>query len=1725
MSEELIHESPRSRIFLVSDGEEGRSDAVVKMLNDDFPKEADIAQFYNQAEIIKDVDIPGVRKIFGRTKIKNKHALKMEYFEGVSLREQFRHNQDNLSMFLRVAVAVSAVLDEVHLAGITHKDINPGNILVSPDTLDISLIDFELSSRSVSKNHDLRIPTHLLGTISYCSPEQTGRINRAVDRRSDLYSLGATFYELLSGRPPFLAKDNMELVHAHIAQVPQQINEVNKEVPLMVAKIIAKLLEKNPEDRYQTAFGLQHDLAICLQRFGDSGSIESFELGSRNQSRQFSIRDKLYGRDKEVKRILQTFDTCVLGGTELLLINGYSGTGKSALVHEVHKPITLAKGFYIEGKYEQFQDAVPYSGILQALSALIDLILLEDEENLRKIAARVQAALGAEGKVLTNLIPSLEALVGAQPEIPDIGGEDARRRFNYVIDKFFAALCDASHPIVLFLDDIQWADAASFRLLHKLLTGAEINNFLCIAAYRNNEVPEGHSLHSTIVGLQAAGVSLDTIEVDNLSKADISQLIADAFDQNTDSTEIADLTDLIIEKTQGNAFFATRFLQSIEEDGLIFYDRDKNAWDWDLAVIREQNITDNVVEFLTHKLRTLPEETQEVLKISSALGTTIDANLFDIIYHGDSESRTREFARARDEGLIFESLQGQYRFAHDRIVEAVYSLIPEDEKAVLHQQIAQQMERNFSSTEIDSRLFEIVNHYNRALKGSDQADADKAITSDALVELQHLAELNYRAAVKAKTNSAFRLSLDYLLRAEDLLSEDAWQTMYSLCYDIHREITEVSYLCAQYDMTHKYFAIVDQQAQTLMDRVRVYEVKINAHKADNDLPSAIDTGLEALSLLNRKIPRHPTKAQVAMGLIASEIRLRNVTSEKVLNLPIMEKPEHIAAMRIMVNISPSAYWAEPNMLPILSFELIAMSLKHGLNELSGFIFAGYGIIMCGVLGRMRRGQAYGELGLKLLEKFDSKEWVTQIVDPVYALILHWNKHVDLSLQPLRDSFYTGLETGENEFACVNANIYCIHAFLSGKPLELLEKETETFSNSFLGLKQETQHHYNEITRQAMRCFLGLDDDPTSLVGSAFNAEEMIPIKEQRDDKAALFIIHFNAMLISYFFGKYQQALEHADRAAQMEEAVLSKYEIPNLYFYRSLAALGLAATETNSRARLPLLKIAKKGLKKLTFYAKYAPENYLHKSTIIKSQVARLQNKMERSRSLADLAIKQANQQGFLHEEALMYELAGRSYMENELEDLGAYYLNNAFSLYQQWGSRSKMDQLLKEYPRYLSDLDRRHSVFQNETHSKSQGPNNLTISSTSFAGGANLDVDTLVKASLSVSSQVELSKLLKNLLNVVIENAGAQKGALVLQRDEGLFLEAVTDISNDFSEVLMQLPLEKQSHVPITTIRYISRSMNSFISNSFSTQTQFTQDDYLDRVEPESMMGLPVINQGNLVGVLYLENNLTKNAFTPERVRLLSLLSSQMAVSIDNAILYQNLEQKVAERTVELAAEKQKSDDLLANILPRQVAQELKENGHTEPKYFSDATVMFTDFVGFTKASTKMSTKQLVDTLDYCFKRFDDIVASRGIEKIKTIGDSYMCAAGVPASSPNHAADMVSTALEFLQVMEDFNKMNVGNDLPRLEVRIGMHSGPLVAGVVGTKKFAYDIWGNTVNEASRLEAASEPGKINISEQTYQLIGDQFECEFRGSKMAKNLGHLNMYFVHRELELKKQIKT
>ena len=1684
MKETLIYESKKSKIFFCEDTEWGKP-VVMKVSNYEFATPKDLSQFYNEYEVIKQIKLGCIRNVLKRGRENNRHYLMLEWIEGENLSVAFRGKQNDIIDFLYLAIAMAEALSQIHNSNVIHKDISPFNVIVNLQERSVHIIDFGISTSLDLKQQYLGNPERLEGTLAYSSPEQTGRMNRLVDYRTDLYSLGVTLYEMLTGKLPFDSTDAMELVHSHIALVPRPVEQINAIIPTQISKIVDKLLAKNAEDRYQSAHGLKTDLEKCLNEFSATGSISSFPLAVNDFSGKFLLPEKLYGREAEIETIIKAFDRCATGALEILLVAGYSGTGKTALVHEVFKPITAKNGYFISGKFDQFQRVIPYYAIIEAFKELVNIFLTENEEKLTTLREEMQNALGNEGKVLTNVIPNLEHIIGVQPDIPELAGAESQNRFNYVFRKFVKAICTKEHPLVLFIDDLQWADSASLNLLEILLTDSGVGCLLCIGAYRTNEVSVSHPVMNAVSQIKEAGTTIELISVENLSLENLTQLLYDAFNGSRET--ILALAELVYEKTRGNAFFVRQFLKLIYEDKLLQFDFRTSNWHWNIDKIREKNITDNVVDLMAAKIQRLPGDTQELMKIGSCIGNSCSYQVLSMVLQKSDENLVSELHAALKEGLIVPLGDDKMKFSHDRIQQAVYSLIPADEKVSVHLSIGKLLLAHTPVEERDENIFGIVN----------QLNFGRDLIRD-LSEREHLCRLNLQAGRKAKQNSAFQPSFEYFQTGIELLQQNAWAQHYSLSLSLYQEACEAAYLTGQFDKMESLFEVILANATSTLEKVKAYEIRILGLKAQNKLHEAISTGLEILKLLGERFPKNPGKVQILSELVYTMARLRGKNNDYLMNLPIMTNETKIAAMRIIADITSSIYWGMPNLLPLIVFRMIRISLSYGNTAVSCFAYGSFGVINCGLLGFMKKGNEYGKLALSLIDKLNAKEWKAQIYVTPYALTFHWRNHVRTTLQPLQESYQIGMETGLIEFACVNTNIYCIHAFLCGKPLAQTEEETADYSRNYKLLNQLTNFNYNEVYRQAMHNFMGRNSNPLILTGEAFQEEQMLQQNQERDDKTGTFFIYFLKCMLAYYFEEPRAAQDNALKAGKLLDAVLAKFEIPNLAFYHALSLIG--QVNTNGTGESNLIAKAKKYHRKLKTWAKDAPMNFGHKADLIQAELLRVTGKISEARSWYDKAIEGASKNEYIHEEALACELAGKFYISQNSNNLAEYYLKAAYSSYREWGAIAKLRHLSARYPNFLSGMDQQDSAMTSGTNVDAR---------TSMVHGSLLDISTLVKASTTISGEVVLSKLLTVLMRIVIENAGAQRGLLCLERDGILYIEGKIEEGASEAEVLNHVAVENSDQLPQSIVKFVERTYKHMVIEDAVADPRYKNDPYVIGRHTRSVLCLPVIKQGNLMGILYLENNLATGVFTQERVNLLSLLSGQIAVSIDNAVLYNNLEQKVNERTNDLMNEKKKSDSLLYNILPVETAQELKRNGFAAARQFEKVTILFTDFKGFTSISEKLSPQDLVREIDKCFRAFDTITSKYNIEKIKTIGDSYMAAGGLPVPNSTHAEDVVKAALEIRDYMKSYR---TESGIP-IEMRVGINTGSVVAGIVGTKKFQYDIWGDAVNTASRMESAGEPGKVNISENTFNLVKNKFDCFYRGEISAKGKGSIKMYFV------------
>jgi predicted ATPase/tRNA A-37 threonylcarbamoyl transferase component Bud32 len=1148
---------------------------ILKVLNDNYPSPERVARFRQEFEIIQRLDLDGVVKAHGLEMSDHSPVIILEDFGGESLNQYVGNKPLVLGDFFPLAICLVEALGQIHQHQVMHKDINPANIVFNAETGQVKIIDFGISAVLSRETTTFRNPHVLEGTLAYMSPEQTGRMNRVMDYRTDFYSLGVTFYELLTGILPFTSQDAMELVHAHIARQPLLPHSVNLELPLVLSQIVMKLLAKNAEDRYQSAYGLKRDLEACWQQWQGNGRIETFSLGLNDISDQFQLPQKLYGRSDEINQLLTAFERVSQGATEMMLVAGYSGIGKSALVQEVYRPITQQRGYFIAGKFDQFQRNIPYASLIQAFRSLVRQLLTESESNLTSWSHKLKEALGPNGQVILDVIPEVELIIGQQPPLPELPPAESFNRFNVVFRNFIHVFTQKEHPLALFLDDLQWADGASLKLLQSLMAAPDNAYLFLIGAYRDNEVGPGHPLLMTLGELDKEGATVTQITLTPLVSADIAQFIADSL--NDTAENIASLAELVQAKTDGNPFFMNEFLKSLHQEGWVRFDLANGRWHWDLDQIEAQNITDNVVELMAHKARQLGEKTQAVLKLAACIGNQFDLQTLAIVCECTVQSTAVDLWEAIENGLLIPlndnykfivlavdglDMEVEYKFAHDRIQQAVYSLIPETERQAIHGRIGRLLLQNTPEAQRVAHIFDIVNQLNQG-RALIQAKAER----------NKLAQLNLTAGLKANSNAAYEPAYEYLQTGLSLLAADSWQSDYDLTLALYIAAAEAAYLSNDFGEMSRLVKVILDNARDLMDKVKAYEVEIQSYITQNRLLEAVQTALPVLELLGVKFPANPNRRHVLPQLLRTRWALRGKTMDDLATLPDMTDPHTLTVIRVTSRVFSPAFRAAPSLFILFVLKVINLSLQYGNTSLSAFAYACYGLVLCGILGNIEQGYAFGQLALRVLERFNAKELEAKVFVVVYTFVSHWKDHTRTTLPPLQTGYQSGLETGDFEFAAHSLYVYVNAAFIVGEELRPLAEKMTLYAEIIRQLGQTTTAHLVGVYKQVVQNLLEPTETPWRLLGEAYNEEIMLPIHVETNDRNAIFSLYLNKIFLCYLFGQYEEGLRCIEECRKYAQSGAGSAGIGRLHLFSAL--LGLAAyADASPRDRNQYLKEA-----------------------------------------------------------------------------------------------------------------------------------------------------------------------------------------------------------------------------------------------------------------------------------------------------------------------------------------------------------------------------------------------------------------------------------------------------------------------------------------------------------------------------------------------------------------------
>jgi PAS domain S-box-containing protein len=1368
-----------------------------------------------------------------------------------------------MKLFLRLAVGLADALSHLHRRHLIHKDLKPANVLVAPESGRVWLTGFGIASRLAREHQPLKAPEFIAGTLAYMAPEQTGRMNRSIDSRSDLYALGVTLYEMLTGSLPFSVTDPMELVHCHIARQPPPLSERRKAVPNTVSAIIMKLLAKMAEERYQTAARAGRDLRRCLDEWETRGSIDEFSVGEQDIPNWLLIPEKLYGRAFEINTLLTSFDRVVAGGRpELVLVSGYSGIGKSSVVNELHKPLVPPSGFFASGKFDQYKRDIPYATLAQAFQSLLRQLLSKSEGEFNKWRDALREALDPNGQLMVDLVPELKLIIGDQPPVPELPPQDAQGRFQLIFRRFISVFT-RDHPLALFLDDLQWLDAATLDLMEDLLTRPDVKHLMLIGAYRDNEVNSAHPLMRKLEAIRQAGAIVHDIVLAPLTREDLQQLVADSLHCDPELAE--PLAKLIHDKTAGNPFFAIQFFSALAEESLLTFDYGAGRWSWDVNRIHAKGYTDNVVDLMVGKLNRLPIETQKALQQLACLGNSADFAMLRMVYQDSNEEMDGQLWEAVRTGLIFRS-EDSYTFLHDRVQEAAYSLIPKELRAETHLRIGMLLAAQTPPENLEDGIFEIVNQINRGSHLIASAE-----------ERSRAAELNLIAGRRAKNSTAHASALKYLATGRALLTEESWDDNYELIFSIEYLMAECELLTADMEAAENRLSTLAQRSKSGHDIAMVARLRLTLYTTLDRSDRGVEVFLEYLRRVGTNWPLRPTRDEVLREYdrIWSLVGSRQI--EELVDLPLATDRDVLDVLDVFTEVVTPSLFFDENLCSLVICHMVNLSLEHGICDASCFAYVWFAIIAGPRFSNYKDGFRFGRLGYELVEKRGLRRYQARTYMSFGNIVMPWAKHALGGRELVRRAFDAAYRIGDLTFAAYSWNELITNFLIVGDPLPEVQQEAENglafAQRARFGLVVDlitTQVRIIRMLRGLTRKFGSLNDEEFDEVQFEHHlaSNPVLGLPE--------FWYWARKVQARFLAGDYASAVDASLNAQRLLWTSPSQLETATFRFYGALsqaASWDSASPEERQRHFEALAAHHRQ----LEIWAENCPENFENRAALVGAEIARIEGRLLDAEQLYEQAIRSAHGNGFIHNEAVAYEVAARFYVSRGFDKIAGTYLREARYRYARWGADGKVKQLDQLYPHI------------NEEQPVS-GPASTIVTPTEL-----LDLATVIKVSQAASGEIVLEKLIDKLMRAAIQHAGAQRGLLILPRRDELQIEAEATTSGNDVIVHLRDTSTAAADLPESLVRYVMRTHERVILEDALSENLFSADPYIVQHRVRSILCLPLINRAKFTGVLYLENNLTTHVFTADRVTVLKVLASQAGVSLENTRLYRDLESREA--------------------------------------------------------------------------------------------------------------------------------------------------------------------------------------------------------------------------------------
>lgn len=1612
-------------------------------------------------------------------------------FPAISLRrflEQKKTIPEHL--FLKIAKSLTQLLAGFHSRGWIIKNLSPENILLNVSDYSCKLSDLRTATRIFKKEQQLSQKQDIL-EIRYYSPEQTGRISQITDFRADLYALGVILYELITGRPPFDFTDPVEIIHAHLAIPPVEPMKIRTDFPRALNDIVMKLLSKSPEERYQGCEGLLFDLDNSEKNLSPS---ESFKLGTKDRVSKIVPTSKMIGRRDEIFQMEKAYESSRKGKKQAVYIRGYSGVGKTRVVREFHRNKLTDRVPIVNSKFDTLQRGTPYSALLEAMKSLIRKILLDEDDKVYYWKNRLNAYLRNNGNIIAEVIPELEILTGKLEPVNPLPPDESQKRFQQTFISFISCFTSDDHSLILFLDDLQWADIASLRLIELILMDESIKNFLFIGAYRENEVDATHPL-SLSLAKQEKWVPIVPLQILPLRKDQTSELIIETLHYPVVRSN--EFVERIFQKTGGNVFFTLQLLTSLFEEKLLYRD-EEGIWQWNEKLLQDASVSANVVDFLVEKINNLSPRLQELLRTAACLGDIFDLNTLASIVAEKRNVVAMEIASAVNMGYIVsldEHLDAFFkmvsdinemelakfantrlRFSHDRIRQAALVLVNDHDRALINLKAARIKTTSLSAVELEEEVFFIANHYNAA----------GALLTDES-EIKEKINFNHKAGSRAKNASAYDAAIQYFDSAKAHLD---FQHDYQKLYDIYLQQSECRYLSGKYAEAEKDLDILFRESHTPLEKLNALFIKVYLYNIQDKKKEAIEAGRTGYRLYNIYMPRNKafTLLLVLKDVLTARIMLPEKNIPALLERPQMKDPELIRLQEFMLAMAPTIYQYDQNLFAWNFMRQFFASMKYGNNGISSICFIGYGMLVSQLFGKYHMGKKLADVALALNNQlgYTALKWKVRL--SYYNFVHHWTEPIRPEIDQILEVENGAYANGDPIFAGYAIFIYHQKKFALGYPLNTLQESFENY------LRLVDQRHDVETRRflegylQSILCLRGIEKD--TLTMGNYNAPQVLNDSIQSSSftvAADTFIAYMSTL---YLFGHYEEAAQRYEEGKKYMAFIQQRYEFAEFNFYGALICA--KAVENRLAGKTKFLKALKGHVDSLKKWSGLCAANFEPQYLIAAGELARVDGRIGEVLQIFEQAIQSAEQYGFVNYKALALELAGRFQFSSGNTIIAQTYLDYSRKAWHQWGADAKVMQIEKTFSTVLRD-----TILEQQTADELQD--------TTFAG---MDLKLLLKATRAVNSEKDIDSLVEQLMKAIIQYSGADTGYLLVKTGPDFIVKAKYSA---LSGMQTHDLYADNDTLPMSIIRYVIRLKEPLILNQPAQSSDYSNTAYFEKFKPKSLIAYPILKQGEIFGALYLENFQQESVFDEKKINILSLISAQAAVSLDNAFLYENLESRVLERTVAIELEKGKVDEMLENILPKASIEELKRTGKTTAQKFDNTTVLIADIKGFTKIAERLTPEELIKRIDFYFRSFDEIMQKHKLEKIKTIGDAYVAIGGLDGDKEVGAVSMVAAALD----MQDcIIKENEGKpEEEKLEMRIGIHSGSVIAGVVGIKKFQYDIWGDTVNIAARMEQESVPGRINISSETYQLTKDKVATTYRGKIEAKNKGPMDMYFV------------